>query len=254
MYTIQSDEPMAQRAGHTLSRRNRVSGLARTAAFTAALSIAAMIGGAGQVSAQNYANGIGYNAGGVWFSEFNAGSAQVGSEAPVDIGLDPGWIVGLQYDRWIGDGRFGARLNGALTSRPIDLPGPSRDIAVWMLDGDLLVRLLPPDVDRLFNMFISLGAGVVRYKLGNGELLALPAANAAHDGNDGAQFAANAGLGFDFLTAWDWDGSPVGIRFEVVDHVAIKSPFDPIAGDDFSPVHNVRFVIGAYTGFGLLRR
>jgi hypothetical protein len=45
----------------------------------------------------------------------------------------------------------------------------------------------------------------------------------------------------------------VGIRVEVVDHVALRSPFEPLSGGDFSPIHNVRLVLGAFTGWGLLR-
>ena len=50
--------------------------------------------------AQAFANAAGFNAGGIWFSDFNAGS----SGSPARIGLDPGWIVGLQFEHWFGSG------------------------------------------------------------------------------------------------------------------------------------------------------
>jgi hypothetical protein len=216
----------------------------------AAVALFCLAANTGQASAQAYANSAGFNAGGVWFTDFNAGSGP----SAASIGLDPGWIIGLQFDHWFGSGRFGARLNGATTQRPIELPGRSPDIGLWMLDAGFLMRVLPAEPDRAFNMFLSLGAGAVHYALGAGELFAVPTANATYDGDNRARLAASAGVGFDILTMREFDGDRVGIRFEVVDHVALASPFEPISGSDFQPVHNIRFVIGLFTGFGMLQR
>lgn len=200
------------------------------------------------VAAQDYRFGAHWNVGGSYFTPMNANGN--GS----DIKLDPGWIAGVQFEQWLAGGRFGWRLNGALTERPIDLPADSRDIGVWLADFDLMARLLPAEPDRTFNIFVSAGAGLIQYRLGDGEFLDFIPADAAYDGDDSARFTAVGGIGFDYITTWSWDGDPIGIRFEAVDHVALKSPFDPLSGGgDFSPIHNLRFVIGAFTGFGLLR-
>jgi hypothetical protein len=35
-------------------------------------------------------------------------------------------------------------------------------------------------------------------------------------------------------------GTPLGLRFEVADHVALRSPFETLAGERPGPIHNVR--------------
>jgi len=204
-------------------------------------------------AAQDYRSSAGWNAGGVWFSPLNGSAGAINGTGARDIQLDPGWIIGLQFEQWIGGGRTGWRLNGALTERPLQLPGDSRDTGVWFADFDLLLRLLAPDPQRRANATLSLGAGLIRYKLGDGDPRFFESANATYAGNDKPRFVGVGGLNVDVLTGMRWDGEPVGLRFEVVDHVVLSSPFDPIAGDDFAPVHNVRFVIGAFAGWGLLR-
>lgn len=199
-------------------------------------------------AAQDYNWAAGYHAGAIWFSPMNSGSGS-GS----DLTLAPGWIVGLQFERWWGSGRAGMRVNGAFTERPLDLPGGDRDIGVWLADAELLLRLMPASRERSFHLFVSAGGGLVQYRLGRGEVLTFDDAGASYPGNDRPQLAATGGLGADIITGWRWDGQPIGIRLEVVDHMTLESPFDRVAGGSFSSIHNVRFVIGAFSGFGALR-
>lgn len=216
---------------------------------TAALAvIAALVCTASTARAQDYRFGAHWNVGGSYFTPLNSGG-----NADLDLELDPGWIAGLQFEQWLGSGRIGWRLNGALSQRPLSVPGENRNIALWLADIDLLARFMPADPDRTFNMFVSAGVGAIQYRLGKGEFLDFVNADAAYNGNDDARFVAAGGLGADFLTSWEWDGDPVGIRVEVVDHVAFRSPFEPLSGGDFSPIHNVRLVVGAFAGWGLLR-
>jgi hypothetical protein len=215
--------------------------------FRGAMTALALAAAAAPAAAQDYGWAAGYNAGGVWFSPLNEGGS--GSE----LKLDAGWIMGLQVERWLGSGRVGLRVNGALTERPLPLAGRSPDIGIWMADAGVLLRLMPATPERAFNMFLSASGGAVRYKLGNGNFVNLDAADASYPGDDDPRWAVAAGLGADFITAWQWDNQPIGLRFEVVDHVAVKSPFNQISGGDFSPIHNVRFVIGVFSGFGVLR-
>jgi hypothetical protein len=215
---------------------------------TTLLLAIAVVGASSPVAAQDYEWAAGYNVGGVWFSALNDGGG-----GGTELGLDAGWIVGLQFERWLGSGRLGMRVNGAITERPLTLPGQNRDIGVWVADADFMLRLMPADPERTFNMFVSAGGGMVRYKLGRGDFINIGDANASYPGDDDPEWAIAAGLGMDFLTSWRWDEQPIGIRFEVVDHYALESPFTPISGGDFSPIHNVRFVIGLFSGFGVLR-
>jgi hypothetical protein len=133
------------------------------------------------------------------------------------------------------------------------MPGGNREVGLWLASFDLMARLLPASPQRSFNLFVSAGPGAIQYLLGNGEIIASDEADASYPGGEAVRFTAAGGIGLDFITGWRWDGDPVGIRFEVADHVALSSPFEPVSGGDFSPVHNVRFVIGAFTGWGLLR-
>lgn len=204
---------------------------------------------ASPATAQDYRFAAGWNAGGAWFSSLNAG----GVGAADDLSFEPGWIAGLQFEQYFGSGRIGLRANGALTERPLETPGEKKDIGMWMVDADMLLRLLPATADRTVNVFLSVGAGLVKYKLGGPGSVVWESANASFDGEDGAQFAVAGGLGFDILTSLRWDGEPIGIRIEAVDHFVLESPFAPLDGGDFDPVHNVRLVIGAFTGFGVLR-
>jgi hypothetical protein len=213
------------------------------------LALVGALSAATPAAAQDYRFGAGWNVGGAWFSPLNTGA----SGQADDLKLDPGWIVGLQFEEWLGSGRLGLRANGALSERPLTTPDDKRDIGFWLLDADVMVRFLPADADRRVNLFLSAGAGLARYALGRGGSVVWQSAEASYDGNPKIKFAAAGGLGIDVLTSLRWDDEPIGIRFEVVDHVVLKSPFAPLSGGDFDPIHNVRFVIGAFTGFGLLR-
>src|SRR5690606_40938841 len=96
-----------------------------------------------------------------------------------DLTLDAGWIVGTQLEYWFGNGRFGIRANGAYTERPFDLDGGEfffagviddgifffddpddltfGDVNVWLIDGDLMIRILRPELNRTWAQFESLG-------------------------------------------------------------------------------------------------
>jgi hypothetical protein len=132
-------------------------------------------------------------------------------------------------------------------------PDGKRDVGLWFLDADFMVRFLPADPDRLVNVFVSGGAGLARYSLGRGPALVWESADASYDGDPTVHLAAAGGLGLDALTPLTWDDEPIGVRFEVVDHLVFSSPFDPVSGGSFDPIHNIRFMIGVFTGFGLRR-
>lgn len=239
-------------------------------AVAAAALILPMV--AGPVAAQNYRGAWGVYGGGIWFSDFNNNGdfddlpAGFGT---ADLSLSSGWIAGTQLEYWFGNGRFGIRANGSYTERPFDVDGNGfdeefGDVNTWLIDGDVMIRLLRPERDRVFAPFLSLGAGVAIYNpAGNGAIV-IPESNAFWDdgvfnGDDGGNsetvFATPFGLGLDILPRWNLGGVGLGVRLEVVDHIAWDSPADPIFGDDdFDPVHNVRFTAGVHALFGRLFR
>lgn len=229
---------MGARMRNGLKHAALPAGLALTVAFASAVP----------ATAQDYRFGAAWNAGGAWFSPLNGGAGAI-----EDVTLDPGWIAGVQFEQWFGSGRIGWRVNGALSERPLTAPGEKRNIGIWLADADVLLRFLPAEPDRTVNLFLSAGAGLLNYGLGDGGAVIWESAGSSFDGDEKVRFAAAGGLGIDILTSLRWDDEPIGIRLEVVDHVVLKSPFAPLSGSDFDPIHNVRFVIGAFTGFGLLR-
>jgi hypothetical protein len=113
---------------------------------------------ANELNAQDYRYAASYNAGGAWFSPLNSGAGQ-----GTDLKFDLGWIMGLQFEQWLGSGRTGWRLNGAVSERAIDLPGGNRDVGMWFADLDLLLRLMPADQVRRVYATVCLGGGLGRY-------------------------------------------------------------------------------------------
>ena len=219
------------------------------AALTLAIALPTAVAG------QDHRNAAGFNAGGVYFTQLNPSPGSIDGGAARDLTLDPSWVIGLQFEQWYGSGRIGARLNGALTQSGLEVPGRSpRDIGFWLADAAVLLRLLPAESGRGVAPFVSAGAGLVKYKLGDGDVLQYTPSAAVFDGDDRPRFAVTGGLGFDIRTGMNWDGEPIYVRLEGTDHVALNSPLRELAGGDrYGLVHNVRVTLGVFTGFGVLR-
>lgn len=148
------------------------------------------------------------------------------------------------------------------------------DVNVWFADGDLMFRILRPERNRTFAPYLTLGAGVVIYNPAGDATLVFPLSNAIigdgrlvdidfdddfdifevdNDGNSETEFALVFGIGTDILPAGFRIGRlPLGLRLELVDHYTFDSPAQPIIGDDFDGVHNVRLTAGVHALFGRL--
>ncbi len=200
---------------------------------------------AAPVAAQDYDGTIGYGGGGIMFTDFNAGGPGE------SFGLGSGWVATAHIDHWVDRGRLGGRINAAFTRRPTDVLGDSRNIHTWIVGGDLLLRLLPSSPNRTVVPFIAGGAGMVSYGLGAGNPVNLD--NARYPGNSDRKLAVSAGIGFDIVPRFTIFGTPSGFRLEVIDHMALESPFEPIGGGDFDPVHNVRASLSLIGLVDLLR-
>ena len=147
------------------------------------------------------------------------------------------------------------------------------DVNVWFIDGDLMFRLLRPERNRTFAPYLTLGAGAVIYNPAGSRPVIIPPANAiigdaslvdidddgdfdlfeVGSGNSETEFALVFGIGTDILPAGFRIGRlPLGLRLELVDHYTFDSPAQPIIGDDFDGVHNVRLTAGVHALFGRL--
>lgn len=151
---------------------------------------------------QDYAWAAGFYGGGMWFSSLNDGGG-TGSA----LELDPGWVVGVQGEHWFStfNGHVGMRVNSEFTQRPLPLAEETRDIGVWMLDAELMLRLLPPTALNRFNVFLSVGGGVVDYRLGDGPPRSFVDANAMYAGDETPRWAAVGGFGIDIITGSWWE-------------------------------------------------
>ena len=223
----------------------------------AAFGLAIAAGLATPASAQDYGYAAGYHAGGMHFGNLNPArrNVTVNGERPAGkLYLEPGWVLGLQGERWLGAGRAGLRFNFSGTSRPLVTPGAEdRRIGTNFADASMLLRLLPPQPDRRVAPFISAGAGFAFFGLGRGDTLVFPAADARYSGDDRLRLATPYGVGLDVITDWRWNGDPVGLRFEIVDHRVWRSPFQRLDGASYGFAHNIRLVAGAFTGFDFFR-
>jgi hypothetical protein len=70
--------------------------------------------------------------------------------------------------------------------------------------------------------------------------------------NNRTKFVNVFGLGTDILPGWRLGNiAGIGLRLEAADHIAWRSPAEPIVGGgDFSAVHNLRFTAGVMGMFG----
>jgi len=256
-------------------------------------------------TAQNYRGAVTLNGGGIWFSDFNRGGPGH------DLVLNPdgtpfvggadfkqaaGWLTGVQLEYWPFGGNWGRRIgfraNGNYTEQPFQIDFDNSlaanlyngigsntaiafgDVNTWLIDGDVLFRILTPSRNRVWAPFINIGAGVAIYAPAGSSTLAIAPANAIFgDGsvsfvtapNDSAtlivasggdnnrtKFVNVFGLGADILPGWRLGGiGGIGIRLEVADHIAWNSPADPIiGGDGYSAIHNLRFTAGVMGTFG----
>jgi hypothetical protein len=190
------------------------------------------------ISAQDNDGSIGYGGGGMYFTDFNSGGAGT------PFGLEPGWVATAHMDHWVNRGRLGGRINAAFTRRPMETVGDVREIHTWVIGADLLLRFARPRPGRSVAPFISAGGGIISYGLGEGPSVVLSPEAALYPGDTDRQFTVSGGLGFDIMPGFEILGSPAGFRLEAIDHMALQSPFDPVAGSAFDPVHNIRVSLG----------
>lgn len=208
--------------------------------------------GASSLAAQDYRSSVGWNAGAMLTTSLNDGASD--GENVVDLKPDVTWSLGGHFDRWFGSGLLGARASVGF-SRHI-VPWTQGDRSVYSYRGDLslLLRLIRPNPSNTMIPFVSGGIGAIRWGLGDGPVTTFSAAGARYSGDEGFQPAGIAGVGFDYITPFNWGEGPMIVRLEGKDHIQFASPFDPANPDsgDFSLVHNIFISLGVHTGVDVL--
>jgi hypothetical protein len=188
------------------------------------------------VAAQGHAVAAGYGGGFITFGALNP------DVEGVELALDDGWVATMFGEAWhVAGGRLGARLNGAFTQRPLQMPDGARDINTWLIDLSLMLRLLPPREGNLIAPFLSAGGGIISYGLGASPPVAFPEAGVVYPGDNQRQFTLVGGGGFDLVPrGLRLGGTPLGLRLEVANHTTLRSPFEPLEGERLGPIHNLR--------------
>jgi hypothetical protein len=209
------------------------------------VAVGALVSMTTPVQAQDYNADVGYGGGGVYFTDLATGGAQT-------LKFKPGWIVNAHVEQWLGSGRLGIRLGGAMTRRPLDIGSNFSvgNIRTWMGDASVLLRFVAPSENNTVAPFIGVGVGLVSYRLGTGPRVAIGEANAVYPGNAQNQLAGLGSFGLDILPDlhWGMHGSQqIGFRLEGTDRVALKSPFQKLAGGDFGPIHQIAVTLEIFS-------
>ena len=111
--------------------------------FITALSLLGLVAATVEPGvAQSFKSSIGWNAGVLYTTSLNDGAAA--GEGLVDLKPDMTWTIGAHYDRWIGGGQLGYRVQGGFTNQKLDwIQGP-RSIHVYTADVGLMLRPAAP--------------------------------------------------------------------------------------------------------------
>lgn len=210
----------------------------RTAA--ALLVLGALPFGPAEARAQDIDLSAGYGAGYIQFASF----AESGD---VDLGLESGWTAVWHADRWFGRWA-GIRAAGLYTRRPLEFPAATRDIDVWSVEGDLLLRLVPAAEGRSVMPYLLAGGGSIWYRLGEGPTVRLAGTDVIYDRDEQRQWLVSVGGGLDIYPGWTWRDNQLGLRLEVADHVVLSSPFRVSGAGDPDPSHNIRATVSIQSG------
>lgn len=203
------------------------------------VAVAACVG-ASPSQAQTHTWALGLTGGGSFHNDLTPG-------LPAPTTFEPGWIVGLQADRWFGSGRVGLRLNTLWTQRQLDRTG-YYNYNVFLGDVDVLVRPLPTN-SRGIAPFLVAGVGATHY---GGVAGTAPLGDGVY-GDPVIRAHTLLGLGADATIT-----RSVGVRLEVADNIVLPSIGQSPDVSGFPNVHNVVATAGlqlllAHSAFGRAR-
>ena len=200
---------------------------------------------ASPAAAQQRSWGLGVHGAYTKFGNLGKGqSTTSGDFSNTFLQLDNKRTIGFSLEVWPGAGRWGLRANADKTNSPWIIENhdldpsvqPSADrtlldnavknVDVWMADANLMLRLLPTKLDRVFSPFLSVGAGFVRWdnqgRATGDEMLDLRVNSVDTQiyGNAQSEFAATGSVGTDFFLTHN-----VALRLEGKDYWNPRSPY-----------------------------
>lgn len=170
-----------------------------------ALALAALL--AAPAGAQDHRYAVGFVGGWSEPSDLTPGMA-------TSTTLEPGWIAGLQLERWPGSARVGFRLGGSYADRAV-VEDPASRYMVGTADLSLMVRLLSAGRPRWVAPYVTLGGGASMYKAMD---TAGPVAGGAYGDDPATRALVLAGGGFDLLPSGSF-----GLRLEAIDRIILPS-------------------------------
>ncbi|MFO7894927.1 MAG: SPOR domain-containing protein [Longimicrobiales bacterium] len=190
---------------------------------------------AGSAAAQSHRSAFTLNGGGSVHGD-------LGPFPTTPAQFEPGWITGLQLERWLGSGRLGLRLGTLWTQREIDQAGPSM-YNVFAAGADLLFRIRPSEAGNAFAPFLGLGAGAIHYAgvASTGTLL-----DGAY-GDPVYRAYVTPSLGADFFAS-----GRSGLRLEVGDQIVLPSIGRSPPSSGLPMVHNMVVTLGFQVRTGSL--
>ncbi len=165
-----------------------------------------------------------------------------GGSMPGDLGpypsspaqFQPGWLTGLQLERWLGSGRLGLRFDGMWTQRELDEAGASM-YNVFAAQTDLLFRFRRPRAGNAFVPYFGLGLGATYFEgvASTGTLLG------GLYGDPVIRAHFTPALGVDLFAS-----RRSGIRFEVGDQIILPSVGQSPPASGLPMVHNLVVTLG----------
>ncbi|CAN5783430.1 hypothetical protein BH23GEM11_BH23GEM11_08630 [soil metagenome] len=188
---------------------------------------------------------------------FTAGGSHVtvlNPDAPGNaLALEPGAgaMFGLHADRWYGStGRLGLRYQAAYQQPTFDWQPGERRISALSGDVSAMLRPIAPGADNRVLPYLTAGAGGMWYDLGTGDSTSFNQAAAFHDGGSRLIPVVLLAAGLDVGIPWHWGSSPVWVRAEIADHVALNSPIRKLSDRArYGAVHHYRFSVGLHSVF-----
>ena len=185
------------------------------------------------LAGQAHTDAVGLTVGGSMHSDLTPGLSSTTQ-------FQSGWISGLQYEHWLGNGRAGIRFNTLFTQRLLD-SSPGGDYNVFMADVDAMLRILPPADDRVLSPFVAAGLGAVHYGsvAGTGPL----ARGVYGDNVVRPHILASVGADIGFPGTF-------GVRVEIGDQIIFPSVGYSPSFSGFPNVHNLLATVALLYRFG----
>jgi hypothetical protein len=224
----------------------RTRGLLPTAAIAAAI---ALLSAPHHAGAQVDRFGIGWTAGAAYVTDLNSHPLPGFEANPRSIAPGLGYTLGLHMEKWLdGGARFGVRAQGSFQQPRADLAwrGEHRVMNAYSADLSLLFRLLSPARTGAVLPYLMMGGGGSWYDVGPEDDFA--GTDASYDGRLSPLPLAIVGLGADTPPIGRWDNDPLRIRFELANHMVVRSPLRRTSDwQRHGSVHQLRFTVGVYT-------